>query len=247
MNGIQQRPEVLVLAPGLMCDATAWQHQVAHFQSQLPVRVVDYGELDSLPGMAAHLLAQAPQHFALAGHSMGGRVALEVMRQVLAVAPERITHLALLDTGCHALPQGEAAQKERAMRLGFQGLAEQHGVAAMARSWVRNMVHPDRLEHDAGLINEIVTMFARKPVAVYAAQINALLNRPEAADVLPRIQCPTLVLCGEADLNSPPVVNHEMADALPHSQLVIVPQCGHMSMQEQPQAVNAALQRWLQS
>lgn len=241
------RPAALLLAPGLMCDAQAWRHQVAHFESSLPVRVIDYGELDSLPDMATHLLAQAPRHFALAGHSMGGRVALEVMRQVLATEPERVTHLALLDTGCHALPTGEAAQKERDMRLGFQRLAEQHGVAAMARSWLRNMVHPDRLSNDPALVEEIVAMFSRKPVSVYAAQIKALLHRPEAYDLLPHIACPTLVLGGEADLNSPPAANHEMADALPHSQLVIVPQCGHMSMQEQPQAVIAALQRWLQA
>lgn len=240
------KPEALLLAPGLMCDTTAWRHQLSSFERQLPVKVIDYGEIDSLPGMAAHLLAQAPQHFALAGHSMGGRVALEAMRLVLQSTPKRVTHLALLDTGCHALPSGEAAVRERDMRLGFQRLAEQHGVAAMARSWVRNMVHPDRLANDAALIAEIVEMFARKPVAVYAAQIKALLNRPEAFPLLAQIQCPTLVLCGEADLNSPPVANHEMADALPNAQLVVVPECGHMSMQEQPEAVLAAMQTWLQ-
>ena len=238
-------PEALILAPGLMCDATAWRHQVAYFEAQLPVQVTDYGALDSLQDMAAQVLSQAPPYFALAGHSMGGRVALEVMRLVLAAAPERVTHLALLDTGCHALPSGEAAQKERDIRLGFQRLAEDKGVPAMARSWLRNMIHPDRLTNDAALVSEIVEMFARKPVAIYKAQINALLNRPEAYALLPQIHCPTLVLCGDADQNSPPSVNHEMADALPNSQWVVVPHCGHMSMQEQPQIVNEAMQRWL--
>ncbi|MGC3980586.1 MAG: alpha/beta hydrolase [Steroidobacteraceae bacterium] len=230
----------LVLAPGLMCDAAAWQAQVTAFADQLSVQVIDYGTLNSLPGMAAHLLAQAPPRFALAGHSMGGRVALEVMRQ----APERVTHLALLDTGCHTLPQGEAAENERRLRFGFLKLAQEKGVAAMARSWVRNMVYPPHLE-DAVLIDNIVSMFARKPVEVYAAQIEALLARPEAFPLLAQIKCPTLVLCGNEDTNSPPAANREMAEAIAGAQLQVLEQCGHMSMQEQPQAVIAAMRAWL--
>ncbi len=236
--------DALVLAPGLMCDAAAWQAQIAALESQLPIQVIDYGKLDSLPAMAAHLLQQAPPRFALAGHSMGGRVALEVMRQVIQVAPERISHLALLDTGCHALPDGDAAEKERAMRLGFLRLAQEKGVAAMARSWVRNMVHPDRLV-DAPLIESIVTMFARKPVDVYEAQIKALLARPEAFPLLAQIRCPTLVLCGNEDSNSPPAANLEMAGAIAGDQLDIIPHCGHMAPMERPEAVNDALRTLL--
>jgi pimeloyl-ACP methyl ester carboxylesterase len=230
----------LVCAPALMCDVIEWQAQIAAFESQLSVQVIDYGVLDSLPAMAEHLLKDAPPRFALAGHSIGGRVALEVMR----IAPERVTHLALLDTGCHALPEGEAAEKERTLRLGFLELAKDKGVAAMARTWVRNMVHPDRLT-DKPLIDTITTMFARKPVAVYAAQIKALLERPEAFPLLSQIQCPTLVLCGNEDGNSPPEANREMAAAITSALLQIVPKCGHMSLMEQPQAVNAALQALL--
>ncbi|MGE0113727.1 MAG: alpha/beta fold hydrolase [Steroidobacteraceae bacterium] len=228
----------LVLAPGLMCDAAVWRAQIAAFERQMPIQVIDHGLLDSLPAMAEHLLAQAPARFALAGHSMGGRVALEVMRQ----APERVTHLALLDTGCHALPAGEAAGKERALRLGFLQLAQDKGVAMMARSWLRNMVHPERLS-DVALIDSIVNMFARKSVEIYAAQIKALLARPEAFPLLAGIRCPTLVLSGNEDMNSPPAVNHEMAAAIAGAQLELVPDCGHMSLLEQPEAVNAALQR----
>lgn len=226
----------LVLAPGLMCDAAVWQAQIAAFETQRSIQVVDYGLLDSLPAMAAQLLQQAPPTFALAGHSMGGRVALEVMR----LAPERVTHLALLDTGCHALPEGEAAAKERAMRLGFLRLAQESGVAAMARSWLRNMVHPDRLS-DVQLVETITNMFARKSVEVFAAQINALLTRPEAFPLLAQIRCPTLVLCGNEDVNSPPAANLEMAGAIAGDQLDIIPHCGHMAPMERPEAVNDAL------
>jgi len=230
----------LICAPGLMLDAAAWQAQIDALESQTSVQVVDYGLLDSLPAMAQHLLNNAPPRFALAGHSMGGRVVLEVMR----IAPERVTHVALLNTGCHALPEGEAADKERKIRLGFLDLAREKGVAAMARAWVRNMVHPDRLK-DSVLIDAITTMFARKSVDVYAAQIKALLERPEAFPLLSQIRCPALVLCGNEDGNSSPEVNREMANAIPGAMLRMVPQCGHMSSMERPQAVTAALQRLL--
>jgi pimeloyl-ACP methyl ester carboxylesterase len=226
----------LICAPGLMLDATAWQAQIAALSPQFSVQVIDYGVLDSLPAMADQLLKDAPPRFALAGHSMGGRVALEVMR----IAPERVTHLALLDTGCHALPAGEAGENERTMRLGFLQLAKDRGVAAMARAWVRNMVHPDRLA-DKALIDVITSMFARKPVEVYAAQIKALLDRPEALPLLAQIKCPALVLCGNEDGNSPPEANREMVSAIPGAQLQIVPHCGHMSLMERPEAVSAAL------
>ena len=226
----------LICAPGLMLDATAWQAQVAALSPQVSVQVIDFGVLDSLPAMADQLLKDAPPRFALAGHSMGGRVALEVMR----VAPERVTHLALLDSGCHALPEGEAAEKERTIRFGFLQLAKDKGVAAMARAWVRGMLHPDRLT-DTALIDNIASIFARKPVEVYAAQIKALLTRPEAFPLLAQIRCPALVLCGNEDVNSPPEANREMAGAIPDARIQIVPQCGHMSLMEQPEAVNAAL------
>ena len=231
----------LLLAPGLMCDATAWQAQIDALSPRMKVEVIDYGALDSLPAMARHLLDNGPERFALAGHSMGGRVALEVMR----IAPERVTHLALLDTGCHAIAQGDAAEKERTMRLGFQKLAEEQGVAAMARSWLRNMVHPARLT-DKALVDAIASMFARKPVVIYAAQIAALLARPEAFPVLATIRCPTLVLTGNEDQNSPPAANQEMADAIAAGTLTVLPECGHMTLMERPEAVNTALVKWLE-
>lgn len=231
----------LVLVPGLMCDATVWRAPLASFGSRMPMQVADHGLLDSLPAMARALLRAAPSRFALAGHSMGGRVALEVLR----LAPERVTHLALLDTGCRALPEGEAGLREREVREGFLRLARAQGVQAMARHWVRGMVHRDRLR-DASLVEEIVAMFGRKPVEVFAAQVRALLARPDATALLGGIRVPTLVLTGDQDTNSPPAVNREMASAIPQATLCVLERCGHMSMQEQPANVVAALEQWLQ-
>ena len=230
----------LVLVPGLMCDDAVWGSQIEAFKDRFHVWVADHGELNSLTAMAQKILDQAPPTFALAGHSMGGRVALEVVR----LAPQRISHLALLNTGCHALPASVAAEKERTLRLGFLRLAQEQGVAAMARSWVRNMVNPSRLT-DTELIENIVAMFARKSVAVYEAQIQALLHRPEQFPLLSSIQCPTLVLSGQDDLNSPPAVNQEMAAAISGAHLHVLAECGHMSPQERHDEVTFHLGEWL--
>jgi pimeloyl-ACP methyl ester carboxylesterase len=135
--------------------------------------------------------------------------------------------------------------REREVRDGFLRLAREQGVQSMARHWVRGMVHRERL-HDAPLIEEIVQMFGRKPLAVFTAQIRALLARPDASQLLPAIHVPALVLTGDQDTNSPPAVNAEMAGMIPDAKLCVIERCGHMSMQEQPGAVNAALEQWLQ-
>ena len=235
------KPEALVLVPGLMSDAGLWQAQIIALQSHIPILVIDHGELDSLPAMAKNVLDQAPEKFALAGHSMGGRVVLEVMRQHAS----RVTHLALIDTACHAVTDPAAIVKERETRFGFLKIAQEQGLNRMARIWVQNMVHPDRLQ-DAALIDNIVCMFARQSVAKYAAQINALLNRTELFPVLKTITCPTLLLCGREDASTTLAVHEEMLAALPTASLVIVEHCGHMSMLEQPDAVTAAMQCWLE-
>ncbi|HVY22247.1 MAG TPA: alpha/beta hydrolase [Steroidobacteraceae bacterium] len=238
---MNSKPEALVLVPGLMSDAGLWQAQINALQSRIPVTVIDHGELDSLSDMAGNVLEHAPAKFALAGHSMGGRVVLEVMRQDAS----RVTHLALLDTACHAITDPVAMTKERETRLGFLKIAREQGLDRMARIWVQNMVHPDRLQDEA-LLDSIARMFARQSVAKYAAQINALLNRTELFPALKTITCPTLVLCGREDASTTLAVHEEMMSALPNASLVVVEHCGHMSMLEQPDTVTAAMQRWLE-
>jgi pimeloyl-ACP methyl ester carboxylesterase len=234
-------PEALVLVPGLMSDAAVWRAQIDSLQSIIPIIVIDHGEINSLAAMAENVLARAPGKFALAGHSMGGRVVMEVMRQ----QPSRVTHLAMLDTACHAIASPEADAKEREIRFGFLDLAQKHGLERMARHWVQNMVHPDRLE-DEVLIKTITSMFARQSIAKYAAQINALLNRPEAFPLFKNFSCPTLVLCGREDASTTLAGHEEMMTVLPNATLVVVEHCGHMSMLEQPEAVTAAMRVWLE-
>jgi pimeloyl-ACP methyl ester carboxylesterase len=230
----------LVLIPGLSCDDAVWAAQIAALRDQRSIVVIDHAELDSLVDMAQAVLERAPPQFALAGHSMGGRVALEVMR----VAPQRVLRLALLDTGYEALATGAAGDREVATRQLLLDIAKDQGMRAMGIEWARGMVHPDGLEN-AQLMSAIHDMIARKTPAQFAAQIRALLHRPNAADVLCAIRCPSLVLCGRQDHWAPWARHVDIAERIANSVLVGIDRCGHMSPMEQPDAVTAAIWDWL--
>ncbi|HSV47290.1 MAG TPA: alpha/beta hydrolase [Ramlibacter sp.] len=230
---------VLMLLPGLLCDAAVWAGQQEAL-SGANCLVPDYGELSSITEMARLVLRQAPQqNFWLAGHSMGGRVALEVVR----LAPERVSRLALLDTGLDPIAPGEAGATEREGRERWLQLARQEGMRAMGRGWARGMVHPDHV--DTPVFEAILDMVERKTPEIYAAQIEALLNRPDARQVFAAVQCPVLLLCGRQDAWSP-LARHEQMKALrPGSELVVIEDSGHMAPMEQPRSVGAALAEWL--
>lgn len=232
----------LLLLPGLLCDHAVWSPVLPHVERAATCAVADYADETSLVAMAGRVLAGAPPTFALAGHSMGGRVALEVAR----LAPQRVERLALLDTGFRARPTGAEGDAERAGRLALLATAREHGMPAMARAWVQPMVHPDRLA-DAALIEAIVAMFARRTPRQFEGQIAALLARPDAAEVLRALACPVLVLSGREDAWAPPRQHEEMATLVPGSRLAVLERCGHMAPMERPEEVGAALVAWLGS
>jgi len=150
----------------------------------------------------------------------------------------------LLDTGYRARPAGAAGDDERAGRLALLATAREQGMRAMARAWVQPMVHAER-RADAALIGAILDMFERRTPAQFAGQIEALLGRPDATDVLRATTAPTLVLCGRDDGWSPPAQHEEMAMLVPGSRLAILERCGHMAPMERADAVGAALVEWL--
>jgi pimeloyl-ACP methyl ester carboxylesterase len=236
----------LLLVPGLLCDEAVWASQSAALADISEVQVANNDEVDSrvysLGALAESIIARAPPRFAIAGHSMGGRVALEVARRV----PERLIGFALLDTGYEGLAPGEAGEREAAGRYALLELARRDGMRAMARTWVQGMVYPSRL-NDSALIEPILDMFERRTPDSYALQIKALLRRPDAGPVLTTIQCPTLVLCGREDAWAPPARHEVIAKMIRHSTLEIIPECGHMSPIERPRAVNRAFRRWIES
>ena len=231
----------LLLLPGLMCDATFWRPLLDDGRLTAAPTVIDYGDADSLSLMAERALALAPNRFALAGHSMGGRVALEMMR----VAPERVQRLMLMDTGYRPLAAGAAGDSERAGRLALVDLARREGVAAMCKAWTQGMVHPDRL-NDQQLLDAIGRMFQRKSAELFARQQQALLRRADAASALSGLSIPLLLLCGRQD-NWASVAQHEaMRQLAPNAELTVIEDAGHMVLMERPAATIRALLEFLQ-
>lgn len=230
----------VVLLPGLLCDRAVWEPQIAALSEHYECLVADYGGADSLAAMAQSVLGSVPATFSLVGHSMGGRVALEVMR----MAPQRVSRLALLDTGYQSRPEGEVGEAEARSRYRLVDMALSQGMRVMGREWIQGMVHPERLQ-DAALMESILAMIERKTPGIFAAQIRALLGRPSVEAVLRSINCPTLVLCGRQDIWSPLTRHEQMAGMIPGADLVVIEDSGHMVTLERPEAVTTALHGWL--
>jgi len=231
----------LVLLPGFLCDQTVWKHQIAGLSDVAdPVCMEWKPEHNSILAMAEAVLRWAPPRFALAGHSMGGRVAFQVYR----LAPDRVTKVAVFNTGADARPPGEAGETEEQGRRRLLAIARSEGMRPMAIEWLKGMI-PAYRQNDTALVEEIIGMFERKSPDLFEIQMLALLGRPNATPLLRTIQCPTLVLTGFDDAWSPPARHLQMAQSIPLSELVVVPKCGHMSTMERPDEVTAAMRQWL--
>lgn len=224
-----------------MCDGAFWAPWLPALPPTLAGQVVDYRDADTITAMAELALRVAPPQFALAGHSMGGRVALEVVR----LAPERVQKLILMDTGYLALAPGDKGETEKAGRMALIAVARKDGVRAMCRQWVKGMVHPQRID-DAELVGPIIDMFARKTADRFERQQRALLERPDASPVLQGLGVPTLLLCGRQDTWAG-VAQHEAMQALaPHAEMSVIEDAGHMVLMERPQRAIDALNKFLE-
>lgn len=228
--------ETLVLVPGLLCDATVWEDQVSAFEGSYEIVVANTRGCNSIGDMAQRVLDQVDGTFNLAGHSMGARVALEIYNR----APSRVTRIALMDTGVHPRNEGEVAGRMR-----FVNMAREQGMAPLARAWGDPMVG-DVKRGDAAMMQRIYDMVERYSLDDYEGQIQALLDRPDAASVLPSIDCPTLVLVGADDAWSPPVQHEPIVEAVEGAMFVVVEEAGHMAPMEQPAAVTDAMRQWLE-
>ncbi|MBC7905946.1 MAG: alpha/beta fold hydrolase [Rhodospirillaceae bacterium] len=226
----------LVLLPGLLNDHRLWAHQAGALADMVQVSVADLTQDDSLAAMAERMLATAPPRFALAGLSMGGYVALEIMRK----APERVERLALLDTTARSDTPEQTQRRTDAVAIARSG-----GFDKIMPTMLPNLLHPDHLalERIAGLAKDMARAVG---VDAFARQQNAIMHRPDSRPGLPRIACPTLVLVGRDDALTPVNRAEEMAELIPDARLVLVEQCGHLSALEQPQAVSAVMRYWLQ-
>jgi len=229
-----KRPTLLLLS-GLICDQTIWQEITLDLALIADLRLLSFTGYDSIQAMAQGVLKAAPAQFALAGHSMGGRVALEIMR----LAPARVERLALLNTGARAAEDSEAQTRRRLVAI-----AREQGMTALAAQWLPPMMGapPERV---AAVMPRLVRMAKRATPDTFAAQITALLDRPDQLEVLPTIRVPTLLVSGAEDHWSPLAQHVEMHERIAQSTLVTIPAAGHMAPVEQPAAVGAALEAWL--
>lgn len=226
----------LVFAAGLLSDRTIWQPVADLLADVAEVRIVAFAGCRSIGAMAERLLEQAPPRFALAGHSMGARVALEAF----ARAPQRIERIALLNAGVHALAPDEAAGRERLVAL-----AREQGMAAVAAEWLPPMMGGAG-RADAEMMDALTAMVERNTPESFAGQIAALLDRPDAEGPLARVTAPTLLLSATEDGWSPPAQAEAMLASVPHAKLVIVQGAGHMAPIEQPEQVAQAIREWLE-
>ncbi len=225
----------LVLVPGLLCDGALWAHQEQFLADVAEPAVADVTADDSVRAMAARVLAQAPDRFALAGQSMGGYVALEMMRQ----APGRVSRLALLDTTARA---DTAEQTSR--RRGLIELAAKGRFKGVTPRLLPLLVHPDR-QADQGLADAIMGMAERVGQPAFLRQQAAIMGRPDSRPHLAAIRVPTLVICGRQDARVPMELHEETAAGIVGSRLCVIEECGHLSPLERPHAVTALLRDWL--
>jgi pimeloyl-ACP methyl ester carboxylesterase len=228
-------PKHLVLLPGLICDAALWRHQSEYLKDTCDVSVMDLTLDDSIAAMAERVLGQAPATFALAGLSMGGYVAHEIMRQ----APERVERLALVDTNARADNEDQVRARRDLIKL-----AEIGTFKGVTPRLLPSLIHPSRM-NDPTVAGVVMEMAERVGQAAFVRQQTAIMNRKDSRGDLEAIRVPTLVLAGRQDALCPPKVQDEMMARLPNAKLVLVEDCGHLAPLERPEAATAVFRYWL--
>jgi pimeloyl-ACP methyl ester carboxylesterase len=225
----------ILLVPGLAGSPRIYAPVAPAMWRLGPVTVANHIRDDNMGAIARRILAEAPPRFALAGHSMGGYIAFEIMRQ----APQRVAKLALINT--QARPDTPEAT---ARRRGLIARAKGDEYRAVLDELFPGFVHPSRRE-DGALRKLVHDMGDDIGAGAFVRQQTAIISRPDSRPTLASIKCPTLVLTGDEDNTIPNSLSKEMADGIPGAKLVILPDCGHLPQVEQPQAASDALVEWL--
>lgn len=226
----------LLLLPGLLCDEKLWRPQIEYLRDIAEITVADLTRDDTIAGMAARAISGAPREFALAGLSMGGYVALEIMRQARA----RVSRLALLDTSARA-----DTPEQTKRRRGLIELAQKGKFKGVTPQLLPFLIHPSRAQ-ETELTDRIMAMAEAIGMDAFLRHQSAIMGRLDSRPMLPGIECPTLVLCGREDALTPLELHDEMAGLVPGASQVIIDDCGHLSTLERPEQVNAALRSWLE-
>jgi pimeloyl-ACP methyl ester carboxylesterase len=226
----------VVLVPGLAVTARLYADQIPVLWRGGPVHVADHTRHASMPELASAILAAAPPRFALVGLSMGGYIALEMVRK----APDRVLGLALLDTSARPDRPEQGASRRELMDLARAGKLRE----------IADRLFPQLVSHarqdDARLLQLVRTMTIETGADAFVRQEQAIIDRADSRPELAAIRCPTLVLVGDADAITPPELAHELAAGIVGSRLALIADSGHLSTLEQPERVNAALLGWLE-
>jgi pimeloyl-ACP methyl ester carboxylesterase len=227
----------ILLIPGLAGSPRIYAPVASAMWRLGPVTVANHIRDDTIGAIARRILAEAPPRFALAGHSMGGYIAFEIMRQ----APDRVAKLALVNT--QARPDTpEATARRRTLIARAKG----GEYRAVLDELFRGFVHPSRRE-DGALRKLVHDMGDDIGAEAFVRQQSAIMSRLDSRPMLAWIKCPTLVLTGDEDNTIPNALSKEMADGIPGAKLVVLPHCGHLPQLEQPQATGDALVEWLRN
>jgi len=227
--------ETLVLLPGLLCDAALWQYQIKALEEKVNILVPDTTAHESMEDLATEVLSKAPTQFSLAGLSMGGYVALEIMRQ----APMRVSRLALIDTSARA-----DNEETKSRRRGLIELAQKGDFKGVTPRLLPLLIATNRLT-DKTITNIIMDMALRVGMPAFLRQQRAILGRIDSRPFLSNIKIQTMIVCGQNDALTPPDHAKEMADMIEHSQLHIIEGAGHLAPLESPDKVNPLLLDWL--
>jgi pimeloyl-ACP methyl ester carboxylesterase len=231
----------LLLVPGVLCSPRLFAAQTAALKDVADIVVPDWRKAplsiwDTWQTAARWVLDQAPaEKFALAGLSLGGMMAVEIMQ----LAPERVTRLALLDTGMRSQTDAEKAVRRARIRLANEGHFELVLGLQLSR-FIPGYRLPDKK-----LVDEVMTMCGEIGVEIYKRQEEIAAIRADRRPDLPKIKCPTIVVCGRDDAATPFFMSEEMAAAIKGSELIVVEQCGHLVTMEKPEETNAILRKWL--
>ncbi len=227
----------LLFVPGLLCSARLFDAQATALVPGYKVQIANHTTADTMPGVAEAILSEAPDEFTLIGLSMGGYVSFEILRQ----APGRVRRLVLLDTQARADTEEIIANRHRLLEL-----ADREGAVEVQRELLPKLIRQDRVGEEP-LTSEILKMAEEVGNDGFRNQTHAIIGRPDSRDMLGTIACPTLIIVGDQDILTPPDRSREMAEGIDGAELRIIPDCGHLSTMEAPDAVNGILSDWLQS
>ena len=232
---MSEKPHLLLI-PGLVCDEALWRHQVKDLSDIADVVVTDkHTRYPTMKKIAEAIVSEAPPKFALAGLSMGGYIAIEIVRYF----PERVQRLAVLDSSARADTSEQTERRYQMIEQVKQGRFDE-----IVSSLLPLFVHPDRLE-DRNLVDEITGMVERVGADNYIRQQHAIISRRDHVAHLSEIECPTCVVCGKQDILTPIELSEEIAESVPDAMLHVIDDCGHLTTMERPAEVNAVMRQWL--